>query len=158
MNEQIKTENKELRNKEIIAGLMLTAWWRRQTSSTTTPSLAVCQGQEHQLCGQCRDIFNLFINLTTFQIRTRNGGFNGFKCSLSSVMGLDEEEDEGEDEGEGEEEEEQCRCKRFPIFQTDQTYIFVFFSCLFFWQPKFHQVYHPSNERPRGAPQLSFQD
>jgi len=44
--------------------------------------------------------------------RTRNGGFNGFKCSLSSVMGLDEEEDEGEDEGEGEEEEEQCRCKR----------------------------------------------
>ena len=136
---------------------MLTAWWRRQTSSTTTPSLAVCQGQEHQLCGQCCDIF-LFINLTTFQIRTRNGGFNGFKCSLSSVMGLDEEEDEGVGEGEEEEEEEQCRCKRFPIFQTDQTYIFVFFSCLFFWQPKFHQVYHPSNERPRGAPQLSFQD
>ena len=112
---------------------MLTAWWRRQTSSTTTPSLAVCQGQEHQLCGQCRDIFNLFINLTTFQIRTRNGGFNGFKCSLSSVMGLDEEEDEVEDEGEGEE-EEQCRCKRFMISQTDQSkllLIFIVFLLIF---------------------------
>ena len=53
------------------------------------------------------------------QIRTRNGGFNGFKCSLSSVMGLDEEEEEEEgeidDEGEEEEEEEECRCKRFLI-------------------------------------------
>ena len=47
-------------------------------------------------------------------------------------MGLDEEEDEGEDEGEGEEEEEQCRCKRFPIFQTDQTYICVFFFLFVF--------------------------
>ena len=40
---------------------MLTAWWRRQTSSTTTPSLVVFQGQEHQLCGQCRDICYLLI-------------------------------------------------------------------------------------------------
>ena len=48
--------------------------------------------------------------------RTKNGGYNGFKCSLSSVMGLEEEEEEEEEveeeDGDVEEEEEECRCKR----------------------------------------------
>ena len=69
-----------------------------------TKQTAPCCGHDFE---RLKHIFNL-------QNRTRNGGFNGFKCSLSSVMGLDEDEEE-EEEGEVEEEEE-CRCKRSPLF------------------------------------------
>ena len=72
-----------------------------------TKQIAPCCGHDFE---RLKHIFNL-------QNRTRNGGFNGFKCSLSSVMGLDEDEEE-EEEGEVEEEEE-CRCKRSPFFQFD---------------------------------------
>ena len=77
-------------------------------------------------------------------------------------MGLDEEEDEGEDEGE-EEEEEECRCKRSQHKLANETFFFFLFLCyfLFFGRPSIitiHQVHHPSNERPGGAPQFSFQD
>ena len=89
-----------------------------------TKQTAPCCGHDFE---RLKHIFNL-------QNRTRNGGFNGFKCSLSSVMGLDEDEEE-EEEGEVEEEEE-CRCKRSQHKLANET----FFICnfFFFWQNKYH--------------------